>query len=791
MELLDVILSPEEHKSLAFSCADRLLLEFAEQIIDQRELAIAYPCLNCLGGLSLFLGYLSLGIERNPPGSALEPVLVYPGIPRIREAYTGLKIKIGDLMQTLEDLRIKSFERKGGAMLFPWEETIFKRLRTGKISPYDERPLYDFFPAALLESDGNPRLFAGREGFGRGDCIPPPLHFATRIQHISPFAYYRAAFIMHDAIETRAEKYRVYEGLQRISSKCTVHLFESPYSPTFRRMIRNGVKFWRIEQRDFPPDGDLFLSDDEILRVYGAQRRILNVPSPLKKEEFQIISENFKELRKMAGEDSRIGDVYSQTYSLYRLLITLPVPVEDYDAVANIFGYSLLSDRILDLEESARELGPGRAYALVDDSIRIFRSLVDRISKTPERAIALLAEVRKNASRNKRIGIVISNFVYELAIEHFLSRKLECELLDLHEKNIGPVHLSSLSSKDPFDVLVFFAYSGGRSLRWIMSGRASEIVVVATEMEQRDIKRDIDEGKKGTDTWKPRRTTDLMPPVEDLEPEDKMKITLGNTGANLPLLPLDDERFVLGVLDYSQSRRLEHGSSHSAPQKCKKIIFAERYAFLPVEGYVTILGGKGTVEKTVKDLKIGDTIIFVDAAQSRTIYELMIDEIRKSPEFTAIAEIILAWHRRLKLAFINSGMSFAHAHYELQKAGSTVVQGTVASWIRGNVMAPQDSDNLKRLFMVFGITDPYGIHSNRIDEAARKLRNVYRQYARAVNTFLVHIAGDDRTEVDALLEKHGLDIHSIRDAVVKEEIMEISSEIAEIPVSSVGRLYVL
>jgi len=105
-------------------------------------------------------------------------------------------------------------------------------------------------------------------------------------------------------------------------------------------------------------------------------------------------------------------------------------------------------------------------------------------------------------------------------------------------------------------------------------------------------------------------------------------------------------------------------------------------------------------------------------------------------------------------------------------------------------MSPQDSDNLKRLFVVFGIPDPDGILSRRIDEAARKLRNVYRQYAKAVNTFLVHTAGDDRTEVDALLEKHGLDINSIREAVVKEEIVEISSEIEEIPSSSAGKLYV-
>lgn len=620
--------------------------------------------------------------------------------------------------------------------------------------------------------------------------MPPPLHFATKIQHVSPLTRYRAVLIMHDSIETRAESRGLYDGMKRINSKCVVHLFESPYSYTFRRLIENGVKFWRIEQEDFPPDGNLFLSDDEILRVYGAQRKIVNVSSPLKKEEFQILSENFMELRRMTEKNPILEEVYSKIYSLYRLIVTLPIPVEDYDVVADQFGYSLLSERISDLEDSARSLGPGRAYALIDDSIRIFRSLIDRISRNSERAIALLAEVKRNVNTNKRLGIVISNHVFEMAIERFLSRKLECEPLALHEKNIKPVHFGSLSSTDPFDVLIFFGYRGGKNLRWIMSGRASEIVVLATEMECRDIKRDIEEGNRGPDTWKPRRTTCPMPPIEEIGPEEKMKITLGNTGDDLPVLPLDDERFVIGVLNYSPSRRPEHGGSPSVPQKCIKVIFIERYAFLPAEGYVTTLGGRGTVEKMVKDLKIGDIVIFINAAQSRTIYELMLDEIRKSPGFTAMAEIIQAWHRRIRSAFINSSMSFAYAHNELRKVGSTVVPLTVASWIRGDVMSPQDSDNLKRLFTVFGIADPEGIHSRRIDEAARKLRNVYRQYAKAVNAFLIHTTGDDRTEVDALLEKHGLDINSIREAVVKEEIVEISLEIEEIPSSSAGKLYV-
>jgi len=230
MELLNATLSPEKHRSLAFSCADRLLLEFADQIFDQQELAIAYPCLNCRGGLSLFLSYLSLAIEQNPPGTAVAPVLVYPGTPRIREAYTGLKIGIGDLTQTLGNIRIRSY----GQGEAPWYSPGKKKYPNGFAQenfPPRGTSLHDFFPAAFLESDGDARVFAGRDGFGRGDCIPPPLHFATKIQHVSPSTCYQAALIMHDSIETRTESRRLYDEMKRINSKCIIHLFESPIHP--------------------------------------------------------------------------------------------------------------------------------------------------------------------------------------------------------------------------------------------------------------------------------------------------------------------------------------------------------------------------------------------------------------------------------------------------------------------------------------------------------------------------------------------------------------------------------
>ena len=88
-----------------------------------------------------------------------------------------------------------------------------------------------------------------------------------------------------------------------------------------------------------------------------------------------------------------------------------------------------------------------------------------------------------------------------------------------------------------------------------------------------------------------------------------------------------------------------------------------------------------------------------------------------------------------------------------------------------------------------GIQDPNGDVCKTVNDAAVRLRKVYRVYARAVNSFLLKAAGEDRPEVDDLLQKYNLDIGAIRDSVTKEEVVSIAPEIVNISTSIAGRLY--
>lgn len=793
IDTLKVHLDPERHPSLSLSCADKLLRGYADQIIAEKELAVAYPCLSCRGGLSLFLAYIPLAVEKNPPGRMPDPVLVYPGTVEMRESYIGLTIKVGDLLTALKNRRMKVYletNRKRSGFEFPWESRIRKRTRKGEMRPDEERPLHAFFPAAVLNGDGEPKVFAGRGGLGRGDDAAPPLHFASRIEHVSRKIRYRAAFIMHDALVSRAERKRLYENVGRVNAESIVHLFESPFSPTFRKLKRREVSFWRICQEDFPPDGKLFLSDDEILAMLETKHRIHDLPSPLKEEEMRVLVGNFAKLRKLTTVNHDVSGVYAGLYGLYRNMFTLPVPMQDYDAVCDSFGYDRTEELISKAKESAEILGPGVPNSIVNDSLQILRTLYDSMKSNPSRARALLNEVRRTLKDGRRLGIVVANHLMNSSIGRFLSRELNCDALALRERNIHIVHIGALRAVDRFDTLLFPGYRGGRTLRWIVSGRGKEIAVLATESERNEMSRDLGDATGGKDTWSPRKPEGPMARIVEKEPEKELGEKLGHPRPDLPSIPLDDDRFIQGLMDYSPSKRSETGRVLSGPRKCRKVLFRKRYAFLPVEDFVTVVSFEDTKEKMVKDLAPGDVVVFIDHAQSRTIYDLMLDEIRKSPEFTVAAGFIQEYHRRLNMAFRDSGMSFAEVHRRLSKLGSTVVEPTVASWVRGKVMAPREPENLGRVFKVFEIDDPGGTISTMVNSSAQRLRTVYQQYAKAVNAFLIKSATDDRPEIEDLLDKHNLDINAVRESVVKEVVESVSDETFKVSNSTAGKLYV-
>jgi len=601
-------LSPDAHPSLSLSCADKLIQSYADQILSQKELAIAYPCLNCLGGLSLFLAYMMLSVETDSPGRPISPVLVYPGTSEIREAYMALKIRIDDLLKGLKSIRIMAYKRSGSPRVYPWEQILLKKVNKGKIGRYKEYPLHDFFPAAVIDGSSNPRLLAGRHGFGRGDDSPPPLQFSTRIDRLPSTYNFRAAILMHDALNTHAERRRLRRNLNGVVANSIIHLFESPYSPNFRILRKRGCQHWRIRPRDWPHDGKIFLEDDEILNMLDTKPRVHFVSPPLSEEMFRRLIHNFGRLRKSAMDDRTLKWIYGRFYNLYRFILTLPVPHEDYDKIAESFGCITIEERFENIQEEISALAPVD-YSLCDDSLQIILSMKENNRDDPSRARAVLTEVERAMEKGQSIGVVISNEVYGMALERFLSNSLGNDPLSLRNKNVNIVQVSNLRyivHPNLFDVILYHSYRGGNIIRWIMSGKSKEAVVLATPYEKRALERDLEDGVGGKDTWSPQRKTPYLD-IDD-KPETKLVNALGRPTPSLPTIPFDDGKFVQGLHDYMPSRYPDTEKDRG-PVQCKKITFRSHFAYLPIEGMVTIVTNKGTKECSVKNLKREHTVM--------------------------------------------------------------------------------------------------------------------------------------------------------------------------------------
>jgi len=453
-----------------------------------------------------------------------------------------------------------------------------------------------------------------------------------------------------------------------------------------------------------------------------------------------------------------------------------------------MFGCVRIDERIEDLEYGISELPPV-LFSLFDDCLQIIFSMISETKADPSRARAILTEVERALKKKKSIGVVISNEVYGAALEKFLSRSLETDPLALRNKEVHIVNVSSLRNIVPpnlFDVMVYHSYRGGNIIRWIMSGKSKEAVVIATRYEKRAMERDIEDGTGGVDTWRPNRKSPYL--IIDENPEEKLIDAIGRQAPSLPAIPFDDELFVQGLHDYNPLRTPDVAKD-KGPVKCVKVNFQEHYAYLPVERLVTLVTKNGTRESKVKNLKRGSVVVFINQSQSRSIYDVMLDEIKRSTRFEQYVSVIQQWHRTLKSWFSSNSLTFSEVHQKIKRRGSNVVEGTVSSWLRGNVMAPLDHQNLSRLLDVVGISDKNGSVVKAINDAAIKLRKVSRVYAKTVNAFLIKAASDNQPEVDDLLRKYNLDIVAIRESVLQETVAEVSKDIISLSPSVAGRLY--
>jgi hypothetical protein len=257
---------------------------------------------------------------------------------------------------------------------------------------------------------------------------------------------------------------------------------------------------------------------------------------------------------------------------------------------------------------------------------------------------------------------------------------------------------------------------------------------------------------------------------------------------NLDELFEDDENAAAKTV-----RSAVQGEPGAALRPAFQVRFMERgsRAFFPERSLLTVIksGRSDPTEVTVGELAPGDRVVFVNRAVGRTLYELMQDQLVRSPIVGSAASIVRLWHRALGEGYRRAQMTFDALLKRLQSAGSGIkTNQTVRAWIRGGVLGPQDLENIERIAAVLGIARKDGRIIEEVKRAVTGLRNVHRSFARIVyRTVLAVGAGGQLSDAEeGLLEEHGLQLKDLREAVSVLTVEDVAESAEMVPVTEMG-----
>jgi len=205
---------------------------------------------------------------------------------------------------------------------------------------------------------------------------------------------------------------------------------------------------------------------------------------------------------------------------------------------------------------------------------------------------------------------------------------------------------------------------------------------------------------------------------------------------------------------------------------------------LPLDDYVNVIGrtleGVNVEPRFSRSLRIGDEILLVHGEHRRGVYDLLVSRVHSHATVAPWLQLVDQWHEDLRRAFISakrrSGATFDGILTALRKRGSAISSSaSVRGWILGATLAPSDWQDIRRLGEVLEISIAKQF-AREIGNAAGKLAGLHRSLSNRLNRWLEsEVAGATvlsgaQAVVDADL---GLTIDDFKHSLVRGRIASV------------------
>lgn len=177
-------------------------------------------------------------------------------------------------------------------------------------------------------------------------------------------------------------------------------------------------------------------------------------------------------------------------------------------------------------------------------------------------------------------------------------------------------------------------------------------------------------------------------------------------------------------------------------------------------------------ESYVRALQRGDRVLFIHGQRRQSLYSLVISRVHRHPSIELHLALVRRWQEDSAAAF-RSWQQREHKTTEdlliaIRRKGSQLESPlTLRMWLRGDTLAPQDPEDLRRLAEILELKF-VGEYYVRISRAASRLRGLHRGLANRLNRWIKdQAAGESPAQLSGIFDEElGLSLQDFRDSLV-------------------------
>lgn len=210
---------------------------------------------------------------------------------------------------------------------------------------------------------------------------------------------------------------------------------------------------------------------------------------------------------------------------------------------------------------------------------------------------------------------------------------------------------------------------------------------------------------------------------------------------------------------------------------------------------VIVTGEKGQQidKRYIKALKPNDRVIAIPDQRRQSLYDLILSRVHGHPTIELHLALIRRWQQDLELAYrrwrLHGVRNLDELLWQMQRRGSTLTHPmTLRGWLSGNILCPEDPDDLYRLAEILEMSFVVS-HHQRIYQAAKRLRGLHRVLARRLNSWLEEQAsGSVRAKDDDVLDAElGITFGDFRNSLLILRVQDVQPIMGLFLRSSLGR----